>query len=199
MTSLILEFTSRSSFTEKILRKGFPNLRSIDVVYSFDETLGLASTIPPEAVRDSSVTVGGKKEETEQQEGMGKDIGTGRRDVWVNPVLFYCTTGPLIQPHTIGYLHPWARGKVVDLDTGVRQGPGETGELCFKTESMSSGYSDLAGEKKEVLDGWVHTGDFGYYDPSGTFYVTGPLDEVFKYYAEYVRQDSSSQYFKFTY
>ena len=68
----------------------------------------------------------------------------------------------MIHPHAVGSLLAMVKGKVVDLDTGVRLGPGEPGQLCFKTDSIMKGYFDMVGvEKKEVINQWFHTGDFG--------------------------------------
>ena len=47
LTAVIVHSSSGSHFSEKLMRKGFPNLKTIDVVYGFEESLFVTSTIPP--------------------------------------------------------------------------------------------------------------------------------------------------------
>ena len=83
---------------------------------------------------------------------------------------------------------------MLDLTTGDVKGVGETGELCFRGPQVVTGYNDeddndddsddsndgnaplkvMPGyfknekaTKETLIDGWIHTGDIGYYDEVG--------------------------------
>lgn len=62
-------------------------------------------------------------------------------------------------------------------------GPFCEGELCFKGDLVMKGY---CGDKESTFstidkDGWLHTGDIGYYDNEGYFYIVDRLKELIKY------------------
>ena len=64
-----------------------------------------------------------------------------------------------------GKLLPNTSMKVVDLDTGAELGPGHRGELCFAGPQVMEGYFNNEKATTETLiNGWIHTGDIGYYD-----------------------------------
>ena len=55
--------------------------------------------------------------------------------------------------------------KVLDLSTGEEKGVGETGELCFEGPQVMPGYfKNEKATSETLIDGWIHTGDIGYYD-----------------------------------
>lgn len=61
--------------------------------------------------------------------------------------------------------------KVVD-EQGAELAIREVGEICLKTPSCMSGYWNLPEATRETLiDGYVHTGDAGYFDEDGYIYV----------------------------
>ncbi|CAH1400327.1 unnamed protein product [Nezara viridula] len=72
--------------------------------------------------------------------------------------------------------------KVVDLLTGKSKGPNEEGEICFRGPQMSMGYLNNPEATKEAKDaeGWFHTGDVGYYDKDGFFYIVDRIKEMIK-------------------
>lgn len=50
----------------------------------------------------------------------------------------------------------------------------EDGELLFRGPSVMKGYfQDQEETNKLIQNGWLHTGDLGYCDKNGTFYITG--------------------------
>lgn len=72
--------------------------------------------------------------------------------------------------------------KVVDIDTGKKLGPGEQGELCIKSPCCSIGYLNNPGATADLYDedGFLRTGDMGYYDKEGLFYITDRVKDLIK-------------------
>ena len=71
--------------------------------------------------------------------------------------------------------------KVLDLGTGEEKGAGETGELCFQGpqvkivvvvidfdnysgQVMPGYFKNEKATAETLIDGWIHTGDIGYFD-----------------------------------
>lgn len=73
--------------------------------------------------------------------------------------------------------------KVVDLETGRNVGPNQRGELCFKGPLIMKGYhGDLQATSASFdSDGFLHTGDVGYYDEDGFFFIVDRVKELIKY------------------
>uniref|UniRef100_A0A1L8DZ07 Luciferin 4-monooxygenase n=1 Tax=Nyssomyia neivai TaxID=330878 RepID=A0A1L8DZ07_9DIPT len=72
--------------------------------------------------------------------------------------------------------------KVLDVETGEILGPNKSGELCFKGPSIMKGYyRNTQATKETIKDGWLHTGDIGYYDENLNFYIVDRLKELIKY------------------
>eukprot|EP00092_Neocalanus_flemingeri_P002290 GFUD01002443.1.p1 GENE.GFUD01002443.1~~GFUD01002443.1.p1 ORF type:complete len:584 (-),score=184.68 GFUD01002443.1:183-1730(-) len=80
-----------------------------------------------------------------------------------------------------GQLLPNTSMKVIDLTTGEERGPGQTGELCFQGPQVMPGY--LKNEKataETLIDGWIHTGDIGYFDEDGKVFIVDRKKELIK-------------------
>ncbi|GFG35622.1 hypothetical protein Cfor_02545, partial [Coptotermes formosanus] len=84
---------------------------------------------------------------------------------------------------SVGMLIPGMQCKVVDIETGRNLGPNERGELCFKGPQIMKGYSGdpQATRASFDSDGFLHTGDVGYYDEDGFFYIVDRVKELIKY------------------
>ena len=69
--------------------------------------------------------------------------------------------------------------KVVRRD-GSECLPGQVGELMVKGDNVMQGYYKSAEETAKALEpgGWLHTGDLGYMDEEGDYFVTGRLKEL---------------------
>jgi len=68
--------------------------------------------------------------------------------------------------------------KIVDAD-GKELPPGEVGEIAVKGEGVTPGYYNLAQETEEAFsDGWFLTGDIGYKDQDGYFFITDRKKEI---------------------
>ncbi|MEH7332658.1 AMP-binding protein [Neobacillus drentensis] len=73
---------------------------------------------------------------------------------------------------SIGVPYPDTDAKVVSTDTGEPMQIKEIGEIVIKGPQIMKGYWNRPEETAEVLkDGWLYTGDLGYMDEQGYFYV----------------------------
>ncbi|KAG5895466.1 hypothetical protein JTB14_013381 [Gonioctena quinquepunctata] len=103
-----------------------------------------------------------------------------------------CTEGTLAltimnisdyRPGSCGQVISYMACKVRDPDTGKSLGPHQVGELCFKGPTVMKGYykNPEATLGSFTSDGWLRTGDLGYYDDDKYFYIVDRLKELIKY------------------
>ncbi|XP_058465887.1 luciferin 4-monooxygenase-like [Malaya genurostris] len=85
------------------------------------------------------------------------------------------------KPGSVGNVRPGQWVKVIDTETGKTLGSHQNGELCFKGTLIMKGY--IGKEEAIDQDGWLHTGDVGYYDQDENFYIVDRLKELIKYKA----------------
>ena len=81
-------------------------------------------------------------------------------------------SGEGYKPGSIGRPASAVEMKVFD-DAGNELPPGEVGEIVIRAGVVTPGYWNLPDESAEVLrDGWLYTGDLGYRDEDGYFFIT---------------------------
>ncbi|EFA06718.2 Luciferin 4-monooxygenase-like Protein [Tribolium castaneum] len=87
------------------------------------------------------------------------------------------------KPGSCGKVVSYVTCKVRDPETGKSLGPGKVGELCFKGPLLMPGYykNEEATRNSFTSDGWLLTGDLGYYDQDEYFYIVDRLKELIKY------------------
>jgi acyl-CoA synthetase (AMP-forming)/AMP-acid ligase II len=89
----------------------------------------------------------------------------------------------LDRPGSVGLPVPNTECKVVDVETGAELGPHEEGEICLRGPQVMLGYLNRPEATAESIDseGWLHTGDIGYADAEGYFYIVDRAKELIKY------------------
>jgi long-chain acyl-CoA synthetase len=74
---------------------------------------------------------------------------------------------------SIGIPFPDVDMKIVSLDGTRDLPPGEQGEIVLRSPTVMLGYYKMPEETaKTIVDGWLFTGDIGYMDEDGYFYIT---------------------------
>lgn len=80
---------------------------------------------------------------------------------------------------SVGKPLPLSKVMIIN-ENGEKAEQGELGEIIVKGEGIFSGYWGETSENTVVLEnGWVHTGDLGFVDPDGDFYVRGRKKDMF--------------------
>ena len=88
-----------------------------------------------------------------------------------------------IKVESIGGLLPNTEAKIVDLERGAELDPEQQGEVWLRGPQVMRGYLDQPEATARMLttDGWLRTGDLGYADAEGNFYIVDRLKELIKY------------------
>ncbi len=74
---------------------------------------------------------------------------------------------------SIGLPFPDVDVRILSLDDGNDLASGELGEIVLRSPTVMLGYYKNAEEtRKTIVDGWLYTGDIGYVDEDGYFYIT---------------------------
>jgi len=110
-----------------------------------------------------------------------------------------CTLGVTVNPPDRSSIRPGSIGlplfdtecKVVDPDTHKELPPGAIGEICIKGPQVMVGYWNKPEETlKDLKDGWLFSGDLGWEDEDGYFYITDRKKDmiIYKGYNVYPRE-----------
>src|SRR6266566_2156157 len=117
-----------------------------------------------------------------------KRIGCGIRQGYgmteTSPVTHSSPADPLMMKHgSVGTAAPNTEVKLVDPATGVELGPNQEGEVCVRGPQIMKGYlnNDEATARTVDADNWLHTGDIGYADENGHFFIVDRVKELIKY------------------
>jgi long-chain acyl-CoA synthetase len=79
---------------------------------------------------------------------------------------------------SVGPPLPGVEGKIIDPKPGEDDGPA-VGEIAIKGAIVMKGYWNRPDATAAVLkDGWLHTGDLGYFDSAGNLFITGREKDV---------------------
>jgi len=79
---------------------------------------------------------------------------------------------------SVGPPLPGVEGKIIDPKPGEEGGPA-TGEIGIRGAIVMKGYWNRPDATAAVLnDGWLHTGDLGFFDSGGNLFITGREKDV---------------------
>lgn len=84
---------------------------------------------------------------------------------------------------SVGVCAPNTLCKIVSLETGEMLGPNQKGEVCVRGPQIMKGYLNRPEATLQTIDaeGWLHTGDIGYVDVDGHFFIVDRAKELIKY------------------
>lgn len=87
------------------------------------------------------------------------------------------------KPGSVGKVIPNTESKIIDVESGEELGVNERGEVLIRGPHLMVGYLNNAEATKNSIDseGWFHTGDIGYVDEDGIFYIVDRVKELIKY------------------
>lgn len=82
---------------------------------------------------------------------------------------------------------------MVDIKTRDKLGPNQQGEVCVRGPSVMKGYIGNEAATKAMFDeeDYLISGDIGYYDTDGWFYIVDRIKEMIKYKGQQVRREST--------
>lgn len=89
----------------------------------------------------------------------------------------------LVKFGSVGVLAPNTECKVVDLETGAANPARKEGEICVRGPQIMKGYLNRPEATAQTIDadGWLHTGDVGFVDEDGHFFIVDRAKELIKY------------------
>ncbi len=87
------------------------------------------------------------------------------------------------RPGSIGSVLPNTLCKIMDTDSGTELGTNARGEVLLRGPHVMKGYLNNPEATAGCIDseGWFHTGDIGYADEDGFFFIVDRVKELIKY------------------
>jgi acyl-CoA synthetase (AMP-forming)/AMP-acid ligase II len=117
-------------------------------------------------------------------ERLGCDIRQGYGMTETSPVTHSSPANPdLVKFGSVGVTAPNTECKIIDLETGETLGPNKEGEICVRGPQVMKGYLNRPEATAATIDAdqWLHTGDIGYADADGHFFIVDRAKELIKY------------------
>ena len=100
-----------------------------------------------------------------------------------SPVTHLSPTQGALKPGAVGMIVPNTEVKIGNLESGEPLAAGQEGEVCIRGPQIMKGYLNRPDATAESIDedNWYHTGDIGYVDKDGYFFIVDRVKELIKY------------------
>uniref|UniRef100_A0A336MF40 CSON000234 protein n=1 Tax=Culicoides sonorensis TaxID=179676 RepID=A0A336MF40_CULSO len=110
-------------------------------------------------------------------------IGLGMTEIAGLAIMSY----PINKMGAAGLLRPMFQAKIVD-DDGNRLGYNEHGEICYNYPYKFLGYLSNDKANKDIFDeeGWIRSGDIGYFDVDNQFHIIDRKKDIFKHMGHHI-------------
>ena len=116
--------------------------------------------------------------ERQWKERTGHDIHQGYGLTECSPFASY-NHDTAFKPGSIGTPIENVEMRVADPATGWEVADGELGEILIKGPNVMKGYfRNPEATAQSVRDGWLHSGDIGYRDPEGYFFIVDRVKDM---------------------
>lgn len=115
---------------------------------------------------------------------LGCQVRQGYGMTETSPVTHSSPAPPMeIKFGSVGVCAPNTECRIVSLETGENLGPMERGEVWVRGPQIMKGYLNKPDATAQTIDdeGWLHTGDIGYADGDGHFFIVDRAKELIKY------------------
>lgn len=115
---------------------------------------------------------------------IGCDVRQGYGLTETSPVTHSSPANPSqVTFGSVGVPAPNTECKLVDLETGATLEHNQEGEVCVRGPQIMKGYLNRPEATAATIDsdGWLHTGDIGYADDNGHFFIIDRAKELIKY------------------
>ncbi|HEX6728666.1 MAG TPA: AMP-binding protein, partial [Pyrinomonadaceae bacterium] len=117
-------------------------------------------------------------------ERLGCQLRQGYGMTETSPVTHSSPAPPMtVKFGSVGVCAPNTECRIVSLETGESLGPMQNGEVCVRGPQIMKGYLNKPDATAQTIDGegWLHTGDIGYADADGHFFIVDRAKELIKY------------------
>ncbi len=131
------------------------------------------------------ILCGGAHVPAEVEEGVARRLGTTVVQAYgMTETVATIAVSPPAAPRagTCGKPFPLVELRIVDPQTGRDQAANETGEVWTRGPQLMKGYFGDPAATLEALtaDGWLRTGDLGFFDVDGYLHLCGRLKDLIK-------------------
>lgn len=124
----------------------------------------------------------GKEIQEEASKRLKCPINQGYGMTELSPLSHCMDLGKQPVPGSVGFLAANMEAKIINPETGKELGYNEEGEIWLRGPNVMKGYLNRPDATAETIDkdGFLHTGDIGYVDKQGLYYITDRLKELIK-------------------